>query len=46
MTNQPIGGNEMARFSGPGTFMRLPAAISAEGLDVAIIGVPMDHGTS
>jgi len=46
MTNQPIGGNELARFSGPGTFMRLPAAISAEGLDVAIIGVPMDHGTS
>ena len=46
MTNQPIDGNELARFSGPGTFMRLPAAISAEGLDVAIIGVPMDHGTS
>lgn len=46
MTNQPIGGNELARFSGPGTFMRLPAASSAEGLDVAIVGVPMDHGTS
>lgn len=46
MTNQPIGGNELARFSGPGTFMRLPAATSAKGLDVAIIGVPMDHGTS
>ncbi len=46
MTNQPIGGNALARFSGPGTFMRLPAAESAEGLDVAIIGVPMDHGTS
>ncbi|WP_456390473.1 agmatinase [Profundibacter sp.] len=46
MTNQPIGGNELARFSGPGTFMRLPAAETAQGLDVAIIGVPMDHGTS
>jgi len=46
MTNQPIGGNDLARFSGPGTFMRLPTADSAEGLDVAIIGVPMDHGTS
>ena len=46
MTNQPIGGYELARFSGPGTFMRLPAVASAEGLDVAIIGVPMDHGTS
>lgn len=46
MTNQPIGGNELARFSGPGTFMRLPAAETAKGLDVAIVGVPMDHGTS
>ena len=46
MTNQPIGGNELARFSGPGTFMRLPATDSAQGLDVAFIGVPMDHGTS
>jgi len=46
MTNQPIDGNELARFSGPGTFMRLPAASSAEGLDVAFLGVPMDHGTS
>lgn len=46
MTNQPIGGNDLARFSGPGTFMRLPSAETAEGLDVAIIGVPMDHGTS
>ena len=46
MTNQPIGGNELARFSGPGTFMRLPAAETAAGLDVAFVGVPMDHGTS
>lgn len=46
MTNQPIGGNELARFSGPGTFMRLPVADTAQGLDVAFIGVPMDHGTS
>lgn len=46
MTNQPIGGNELARFSGPGTFMRLPAAETAQGLDVAFVGVPMDHGTS
>jgi guanidinobutyrase len=46
MTNQPIGGNELARFAGPGTFMRLPQTSSAEGLDVAFLGVPMDIGTS
>ena len=46
MTNQPLGGNEMARFSGPQTFMRLPAQDGADGLDVAILGIPMDIGTS
>ncbi len=46
MTNQPLGGNEMPRFAGPNTFMRLPAAATAEGLDVAFVGVPMDIGTS
>ncbi|EEE38911.1 agmatinase [Rhodobacteraceae bacterium KLH11] len=44
--NQPIGGNDLARFSGPNTFMRLPQAASLEGLDVAVLGVPMDIGTS
>ena len=44
--NQPLGGNEMPRFAGPGTFMRLPSAASAQGLDAALIGVPMDIGTS
>jgi len=42
----PISGNDLARFSGPQTFMRLPEAASAEGLDVGFIGVPMDIGTS
>lgn len=46
MPNQPISGNDLARFSGPGTFMRLPSQPSAEGLDVAFVGIPMDHGTS
>ncbi|WP_050928493.1 agmatinase [Aestuariivita boseongensis] len=46
MTNQPISGNDLARFSGPNTFMRLPQASSLEGLDVGIVGVPMDIGTS
>lgn len=44
--NQPISGNDLARFSGPNTFMRLPSVTSLEGLDVAILGVPMDIGTS
>ncbi|SHE58014.1 guanidinobutyrase [Loktanella atrilutea] len=46
MPNQPISGNDLARFSGPQTFMRLPAAETAAGLDVGIIGIPMDIGTS
>lgn len=46
MKNQPLGGNEMPRFAGPNTFMRLPEAKKTEGLDVAFIGIPMDIGTS
>ena len=46
MPNLPISGNDLARFSGPQTFMRLPAATSAGGLDVGFIGIPMDIGTS
>ncbi|PLS22916.1 agmatinase [Neptunicoccus cionae] len=44
--NQPLGGNEMPRFAGPGTFMRLPSAADAQGLDAALIGIPMDIGAS
>jgi guanidinobutyrase len=44
--NQPLGGNEMPRFGGPGTMMRLPAQAPAEGLDACFVGVPMDIGTS
>lgn len=44
--NQPLGGNEMPRFGGPATMMRLPTAASPEGLDAAFIGVPLDIGTS
>ncbi len=44
--NQPMGGNEMARFGGPATMMRLPAQATAEGLDACFVGIPMDHGTS
>ncbi|MEM6738564.1 MAG: agmatinase [Pseudomonadota bacterium] len=44
--NQPLGGNEMPRFGGPATFMRLPSQATAEGLDACFIGIPMDIGTS
>ena len=44
--NQPISGNDLARFSGPNTFMRLPFTNELQRLDVAILGVPMDIGTS
>jgi guanidinobutyrase len=44
--NQPLGGNEMPRFGGPGTMMRLPYQASAEGLDACFVGVPIDIGTS
>lgn len=44
--NQPISGNDLARFSGPNTFMRLPQADSLAGLDVAVLGIPQDVGTS
>jgi guanidinobutyrase len=44
--NQPLGGNEMPRFGGPATFMRLPTATELSGIDVGIIGVPFDIGTS
>jgi len=44
--NQPLGGNEMPRFGGPATMMRLPTQKSAEGLDACFVGIPMDIGTS
>lgn len=44
--NQPLGGNQMPRFGGPATMMRLPNAASAESLDACFVGIPMDIGTS
>jgi guanidinobutyrase len=43
---QPLSGNEMPRFGGIATMLRLPHFPSAEGLDAAFIGVPLDIGTS
>jgi guanidinobutyrase len=44
--NQPLGGNEMPRFGGLASMMRLPTQSSAEGLDACFVGVPFDVGTS
>jgi guanidinobutyrase len=44
--NQPLGGNDMPRFAGPGTMMRLPSQETAEGLDACFVGVPFDIGAS
>ncbi|HLB80156.1 MAG TPA: arginase family protein, partial [Dongiaceae bacterium] len=43
---QPLGGNEMPRFGGPATMMRLPSRPDAAGLDACFVGVPLDIGTS
>ncbi len=42
----PVNALESPRFSGLSTFMRLPHIVDAKRLDVALIGVPFDGGTS
>jgi agmatinase len=46
MTHQPRASFKSPRFAQPATFMRLPHVADASGLDVAIVGVPFDGGTS
>lgn len=43
---QPLGGNEMPRFAGPATMLRLPARESPDGVDIGFVGLPVDGGTS
>jgi len=43
---QPVNALEYARFTGLATFMRLPHITQPEELDIAIIGVPFDGGTT
>jgi guanidinopropionase len=42
---QPLDSGEVPRFAGPATFMRLPVA-KPDQVDVAIVGVPFDGGTT
>jgi len=44
--HQPVDAAKVPRFAGHSTFMRLPAVTSAEGLDIALIGIPWDGGTT
>src|SRR5256886_6273535 len=46
MTHQPRPSFTSPRFAQPATFMRLPHVEDPKGLDVAIVGVPYDGGTS
>jgi guanidinopropionase len=43
---QPIDASVVPRFAGHSTFMRLPAVSSAAGLDIALVGIPWDGGTT
>jgi agmatinase len=43
---QPVDALVYPRFSGISTFMRLPAATIADDLDIAVIGIPYDGGTT
>jgi guanidinobutyrase len=43
---QPQNGNDMPRFAGRTTMLRLPYCDTPAGLDVAFVGIPLDIGTS
>jgi guanidinopropionase len=44
--HEPVDAAIVPRFAGHSTFMRLPALSDASGLDVAILGIPWDGGTT
>src|SRR5512143_1674801 len=46
MPSRPRDAFTSPRFSQPATFMRLPYSTNLSGVDVAIVGVPFDGGTS
>lgn len=43
---QPLDAALVPRFAGLPTFMRLPAVISPQDVDIALVGVPFDGGTT
>ena len=42
----PAYGSDLEPFHGITTFMRLPASRDLDGVDIAIVGIPFDSGTS
>jgi agmatinase len=46
MRSKQIDSRKSPRFAQPATFMRLPHQTDLAGVDVAILGVPFDSGTS
>lgn len=46
MTSHPRNAFVSPRFAQPATFMRLPYCTDLAGVDIAILGVPFDGGTS
>jgi guanidinopropionase len=44
--HQPVDAAQVPRFAGHSTFMRLPVVPDAEGLDIALVGIPWDGGTT
>lgn len=44
--HQPVDASLVPRFAGHATFMRLPAVDTAAGLDIALVGIPWDGGTT
>lgn len=44
--NQPLGANDMPRFGGIASMMRLPVSTDLNDVDVCFVGIPMDIGAS
>ena len=43
---EPVSGMDMPRFSAMPTFMRLPHVTDFSAVDIALVGVPWDNGTT
>lgn len=43
---QPVDSGQTPRFAGPATFMRLPLVENPREVDIALIGIPWDGGTT
>jgi len=43
---EPIGGSELPRYAGRATFMRLPLIEDPSAVDIALVGLPWDGGTT